>query len=627
MAMVSTGCPLCRILLVEASDATISNLATAANTAGKLGATVITNSYGDSERSTWLKYDPYYNQPGSPTFASAGDWGYEHYYDHPEIEAPGYPAVLPTVIAVGGTTLTPNSGVERLWSETVWFLSGGGCSALHTKPLWQKNTGCAGRLANDVAAVADSNTPVSIYNSYSSGGWAVVGGTSAGTPLWAGIMAQASAYTRSLGGAALYSQTSLHDITSGTNQLFGCKQFSFCNAQVGYDGPSGMGAPNGIPNVAPSANGSWGVAPVANESNGTSNDGDNELAAVSCTASNWCMAAGPKARITGSGISEKTVTDSAIRQWNGAIWSSISAPTSSGSDFPTSLSCVSSTWCLMAGYKTGSSSRGISSRWDGSTWTNLNDPFNLINSLEGTARANGISCTSIAFCAAVGEVKPPSKPTVSVLTSSKFGYSWNSQAILNPPGNRPGSLRSVSCAGESCMAVGSYASTSGPTLAFAARRSGSSWSLVTIPNPSGATASELRSVDCVAVTNCVAVGYFTDSSGTHALIERWNGSAWAIESSTLAYPGAAKLNGVSCSSSTLCSAAGEFVLGSTIGAVGARLQSGTWGADSIIPAPASTATTLKAVDCPGAIECIATGAYTNKVSGKRLYLAEHRFAP
>ena len=71
-------------------------------------------------------------------------------------------------------------------------------------------------------AVADSNTPVSVYSSApdfaGQGGWGNEGGTSAAAPLVAGIDAHASEYIRSLSARAFYeSPTSLFDVTTGSN--------------------------------------------------------------------------------------------------------------------------------------------------------------------------------------------------------------------------------------------------------------------------------------------------------------------------------------------------------------------------------------------------------------------------
>ena len=109
-----------------------------------------------------------------------------------------------------------------------------------------------------MAAVSDTATPVSVYDSYQFKGWELFGGTSVATPLVAGIEAQASEYARSLPGADIfYSEpNALFDVTSGNNSWEGepCRAPAedpaaseyLCNGEVGYDGPTGNGSPNGI---------------------------------------------------------------------------------------------------------------------------------------------------------------------------------------------------------------------------------------------------------------------------------------------------------------------------------------------------------------------------------------------
>ncbi|GAA3435442.1 hypothetical protein [Kutzneria kofuensis] len=94
--MVSAACPSCRVLLVEADDASFANLATAVNTAVRLGATEVSNSYGAPEQNGMQDFQAAYGHPGVAVLASSGDEGYG---------IPSVPAVFPTVVAVGGTSL------------------------------------------------------------------------------------------------------------------------------------------------------------------------------------------------------------------------------------------------------------------------------------------------------------------------------------------------------------------------------------------------------------------------------------------------------------------------------------------------------------------------------------------
>ena len=237
--MVSAVCPNCHILLVEATTNSLANLGAAVNTAAALGATVISNSYGGGESSADLSYDSsYFNHPGKVITASSGDSGYG-------VE---YPAASQYVTAVGGTTLR-TAATTRGWSETAWSGAGSGCSAYDPKPTtWQQDTGCSKRTVADVSAVADPNTGVAVYDSLryqGRAGWMVFGGTSVASPVIASVYALAGNAATVNYGSFPYSHTSsLFDVTSGSNGS--CGGSYLCTAGTGFDGPTGLGTPNGI---------------------------------------------------------------------------------------------------------------------------------------------------------------------------------------------------------------------------------------------------------------------------------------------------------------------------------------------------------------------------------------------
>ncbi|MFI1163778.1 peptidase S8 [Streptomyces sp. NPDC020801] len=234
--MVSAACPNCKILLVEAGSASMANLGTAVNTAVRLGARFVSNSYGGSESSSDATYDSsYFNHPGVAITVSSGDNGYG-------VE---YPAASRYVTAVGGTSLTTAS-TSRGWTDTVWSGAGSGCSGYDAKPAWQTDGGCARRTVADVSAVADPNTGVAVYDSYRQAtGWMVFGGTSASAPLIAATYALAGAPSSGSYPASFpYAHTSaLYDVTSGSDGS--CGGSYLCTGTAGYDGPSGLGVPNG----------------------------------------------------------------------------------------------------------------------------------------------------------------------------------------------------------------------------------------------------------------------------------------------------------------------------------------------------------------------------------------------
>jgi subtilase family serine protease len=231
--MVSAACPSCKILLVEAKTASFANLGTAVNYAATQRVAAISNSYGGSDSAGTSAYD----HPGIAITASTGDAGYG-------VESP---ASFRTVVAVGGTSLTTSTST-RGWSEQAWSGAGSGCSTLNPKPTWQTSaTQCTGKANADVSAVADPSTGVAVYDSFAyqgSSGWLVFGGTSASSPIIASVYAlggNLSGYPASFTWAHT---AALNDVTSGSNGS--CPTSRWCTAGTGWDGPTGLGTPNGL---------------------------------------------------------------------------------------------------------------------------------------------------------------------------------------------------------------------------------------------------------------------------------------------------------------------------------------------------------------------------------------------
>jgi subtilase family serine protease len=236
--MVSAMCPNCNILLVQGTSASFANLAAAENTAASCLGTgghpvAISNSYGGGEAGT-ASFAAAYTHPGIAIVASSGDSAFAG--------GPQFPASVPGVIAVGGTSIFPGSTPR----ETVWNGAGSGCSTVYAKPSWQHDTGCATRMIADVSAVADPNTGVLVVapTSATANGLFVFGGTSVAAPLVSGIIGSIGVGTSP---SAIYAHPAgtLFDVTSGTNGPCSGKPAYFCNGVAGYDGPTGLGTPIG----------------------------------------------------------------------------------------------------------------------------------------------------------------------------------------------------------------------------------------------------------------------------------------------------------------------------------------------------------------------------------------------
>ncbi len=228
-------CPNCKILLVEAASASILDLLDAVDTAVALGANEVSNSWVVDEFSSQTEYDSRLNHPGVIITAASGDTA----------NRVQWPASSPYVTAVGGTTLTVN-GNTRV-NESSWPLGGSGCSRYESKPAWQTDGGCAHRMVPDVVAVGDPSSGAAVYDSYGlSGrsGWFKIGGTSLATPVIAAVYALAGNAAQVVAGSYPYAHSdSLFDIRTGASGS--CSPLYLCTTGVGYDGPTGLGSPNG----------------------------------------------------------------------------------------------------------------------------------------------------------------------------------------------------------------------------------------------------------------------------------------------------------------------------------------------------------------------------------------------
>lgn len=235
---VSAACPACQILLVEADDPSFDGLGAAENTAVRLGATVVSNSYGADEfAGMGALGKKYYTHPGVPILASTGDDGFR---------AASFPAVLKGTWAIGGTELIPTK--KGGWTEDAWAGAGSGCSAYVTKPAVQKDAHCAMRTVADVSAVADSADGFAEYDTYGLGadnGWIGVSGTSLSSPLVAAMIGLAGNSAKVVNPSYPYQHRSgFKDVVGGSNGY--CGGDYLCTGVRGYDAPTGVGSPRGL---------------------------------------------------------------------------------------------------------------------------------------------------------------------------------------------------------------------------------------------------------------------------------------------------------------------------------------------------------------------------------------------
>jgi hypothetical protein len=246
--------PDATIILSVAPTASDSDLLAAVDAAVAAGAGVVSMSWGGTEWSTESGYDSHFNKANVTFVASAGDSG--ELNSLPEVE---WPAVSPYVVSVGGTSLYLDANGNRIAgpsgsSETAWSSGGGGLSSYYGLPSWQSgwNTFASKRGVPDVSYVADPNTGLYVYcSTYNPPGWYQVGGTSAGAPQWAALIALANQgrtaavsgngdiyNSKVAGNPDTINPANFVDISSGANG-----SDSDDISVVGYDLVTGLGSP------------------------------------------------------------------------------------------------------------------------------------------------------------------------------------------------------------------------------------------------------------------------------------------------------------------------------------------------------------------------------------------------
>ena len=488
--MVSAICPNCSILLVEADSSFLDDLGAAVNYAVAAGAKYISNSYGGPEDGSSASLDTlFYKHPGVVITASTGDEGYEGYLAGAAMSGNEYPSVSPWVVAVGGTTLRTAANA-RGWTESAWSEAGSGCSVYEARPPWQASglTACSRRMVADVSAVADPNTGVAaVYG----GNWYQLGGTSASAPIVAAAYALAGTPAGGTWPVSYpYGHGGLNDPTGGNNAGGSCSPDPglWCTGVVGYDGPTGLGTPNGTAALgAPGLPGAptgitatpgSGSAQVVWSAPGS--DGGNAITsytAIALPGGNSCTwSAGPLAcTVTGlSGGSSYTFT---VRATNAvgtgpALESSSAVAIVSAPGAPTGVAGsrgdaqVAVAWSAPAssgglpitGYTATASPGGASCVWTSGP---------LTCTVPGLA--NGTAYTFTVSASNAAGASPPSAASAPVTPSTVPGQP---QAVAGTPGNAAAVVTWQAPASNGGAAVAAYTVTASPVGATCGWTSG-----------------------------------------------------------------------------------------------------------------------------------------------------------
>ncbi len=681
--MVSAACPGCHILLVQATTQEAKDTAASVEEAATLKATEISNSYGYPENNETFcpakkgckEYLAAYNHAGIPVTVSTGDSGYDD-----GVGAPSWPATSPNVIAVGGTSLNKATG-SRGWSEKAWAGGGSGCSLYESKPAWQIDPSCSKRIDSDVSAVADPNTPVSVYNTPAASGWVNIGGTSVSSPLLAGIEAHANSATKTASAEAFYKHPGmLFDVTVGSNGICTppAENAYACKAGPGYDGPTGEGTPNGVPHLsgwftrgipnlakfnaknislsstscnsiqcmavggyvnaagtrvplAESWDGvvgdEWGLQELPNLPAGAKS---GSLSGVSCESIlfiglNECTAVG--SYINSSGV-ETPLAEQNFNNGFGWALATLPSPKEAKGAGLTGISCATGESCYAVGHYINSAGTELTLA---EHWT-LSGGWSILETANPTgaksASLSGVSCLPIEpseGCVAVGHYVN-SAGTEVMLEELLFIGKWMIGEMANPTGAKSSRLLGVRCPiSSTCAAVGNYVNSGSKevTLAEQITTAGNKGAVQETPNAKEAKSNSLASVSCTETKACTAVGHDVNSAGTEVtLAERWNGTAWSIQETP--NPTGAKsssLAGVWCPGTEECVGVGRYVKSTGTELTLAELWNGTAWSIQGSPNPTVASGSLPSLSCPAAEACTAVGHYINE-AGTEVTLAE-----
>jgi len=294
--------------------------------------------------------------------------------------------------------------------------------------------------------------------------------------------------------------------------------------------------------------------------------------------------------------------------------------------FLASVSCTSSTACIAVGGRAGHKQRDqiLTLSWNGARWSpqapadvNHTQPNDLTS----------IACTSPAECFAVGSVGNFNFADHRRLIEMWNGTAWSIQAIGNPTGTLNTFLNSVSCGGPSlCFAVGDQNDNTGlPAGVLLEKWNGTGWAVQpALPEPAGAAAIGMEAVSCVSPSDCTAVGDAALNNFTQqtTLAEHWDGHGWSIEPMpALGASNEPILTSVSCSG-TACMAAGVIFTSAGEAPLAEEFNGTMWSVTTLGTPAGSAGIAVRGVACTAAANCYAAGA-SGTSPGNSVTLIEH----
>ena len=328
----------------------------------------------------------------------------------------------------------------------------------------------------------------------------------------------------------------------------------------------------------------------------------SQLHAITCVKSTSCFAVGEYQPAAGQ-------SRPLIERWNGTTWSIVTSPNPAGASFSRlyAVSCISAANCFAVGQQSSASvpnGRTLIERWNGKAWSIVVSANPAIG-----GQLNGVSCTSASFCVAVGLQSLTTSTCCKTFVERWNGLAWTGGSSTPVPAKSAYSrLAAVSCTSAlKCFAVGT-SSINGTSFTLVERWNGTAWATVASPNPRIGTGGYFNAVSCTSATSCVAAGAYNEGGvGRPAtLIEKWNGTTWAIVANAIPPRAYTELNGVACANASTCFTVGDWNRLSGAHTLIQRWNGKAWSL-STSPAAAVKNNSLAGVACSSPTGCFAVG--------------------
>lgn len=374
-----------------------------------------------------------------------------------------------------------------------------------------------------------------------------------------------------------------------------------------------------VVSASPAAAATWTIQSTPNAAGAE----HSNLYDISCgTTTTKCVSVG---KLTESGGK----TAPMAQTWNGTTWTNITAKAPEGAtagEFQ-SVDCVSLGelfLCFAAGsYTSGGVTKSLLVTGGTGGFSTVQTTPNPEGASETAFK--GMACrVSLPSCMAVGYSVKSGKKTAFAVGWSSSESKWVTQSIPEPEGATSSELHGVDCPTSTfCAAVGSYTVSGGSIWAWSATWNGTSWTLRTIPKPAGSIRTVLLDASCSSASACAAVGIYRDSGGLQtSFVQRWNGTAWSHQASPNPEGSTNTVfQGVSCNTGP-CVAVGDWNNGKTWLPMAQEYNGSAWVLDTTPNPEGATETIIEGVACR-TTGCLSSGWYKDS-GGKFKTLGETR---